>query len=426
MAIRTWASIGTAGVATSGSGEMTREQAILDRLLSSAIRRGRLTIEDPRGHSRTYGEANSGPEARMIVHDDAVFARILHDASLGVGETYMEGLWDVEDDRLTDFMGILMSNALAEHVKEDAGLAMRIVVQRARTMPLSAARSRRNVAHHYDLGNAFYALWLDPTMTYSCAYQEREQDDLATMQFQKYERISRKLQLSPGDRLVDIGCGWGGMLTHAASRYGVSGTGVTLSTEQRQLAMQSVLRDGHGRQIDIRLEDYRELRGTFNKFVSIGMFEHVGARYYRTYCRKGADLLEDGSIGLLHTIGMTGDPHARTDPWVTKYIFPGGYLPHLEQIVSALNEAGLTVAHVENWKPHYAVTLRKWRENFVENIDRIRALGPQYDTRFLRMWDYWLQSSEASFSFGDSQLYQVLFYKGDRWPLPMNLRFDRR
>jgi cyclopropane-fatty-acyl-phospholipid synthase len=354
-----------------------------------------------------------------VVHNNELYARLLRDSELGLGESYVDGWWDEENDRLVDLLAIIVTNNLKRRVGANPRLAARFLYRGLATLPTRRA-SRGNAQFHYDLGNNFFRLFLDPSMTYSCGYQRSPGDSLYQMQIHKYERICRKLALAPGDRLVDIGCGWGGMLLYAAQNYGVRGLGVTLSAKQEDWARKRIAEAGLGRRVEVRLQDYRDVDGIFDKFVSIGMFEHVGREHHGAFMRKAKDLLRPGGIGLLHTIGTTGSRYPGR--WLRTYIFPGTCLPRLEDLTAQMQRASLIIGHIEDWKLHYAETARRWSENLRVNRESILNLGAQYDERFLRMWRYYLQMLEAAFRFERLHLYQVLFCQG-RWTLPLHFDF---
>jgi cyclopropane-fatty-acyl-phospholipid synthase len=278
----------------------------------------------------------------------------------------------------------------------------------------SIRRAPRNIAYHYDLGDEFYALYLDPTMTYSCAYFKDADDSLEQAQLNKYEHISRKLLLKPDETLLDIGCGWGGMLIYAAQKYGIAGTGITISWNQYEYVKRKIKQMGLQDRIRVLFMDYRKLTGKFDKLVSIGMFEHVGKKFIPDFLRKVSDLLKPGGVGLLHTIGK--ETQSVLDPWILNYIFPGGYLPLLDEISREMGKIGLPVMDVENLRLHYARTLEKWAENFDRNIENIKRL---FDEAFIRRWRLFLYSSAAGFKYGKFRLYQVLFSKGLNNELPM-------
>lgn len=391
--------------------------------LFTLIKQGNLTVINPSGKAFHFGEESS-PELILKVYNPDTYDRALAFGALGFCEAYMEGWWDEENDRLAEMIGLLFRNNVYSKASQRVTipLLIKVLTQRLQTVPSNIQNSRKNVQHHYDVGNDFYQYFLDPTMTYSCGYQMKETDSLEQMQRQKYELICKKLALQPGESLIDIGCGWGGMLIYAAENYGVSGTGITLSVEQAALAKQRIEQKGLSDKIEIKIADYREIQGQYDKFISIGMFEHVGKDSFTTFMQKASELLTADGVGLLHTITTQGKE--RLGAWVAKYIFPGGYLPQLHELTQELWAAKLTVAHCENLKPHYAETLKRWAENFTENRDKIASLGETYDERFCRMWYLYLQSSETSFRYGSLGVHQLLFFKGKEWRLDIPLNFS--
>ncbi|WP_009634338.1 class I SAM-dependent methyltransferase [Synechocystis sp. PCC 7509] len=392
--------------------------------LFSLIKVGYLKVTNPQGQEFNFGDRNSTVSLHLIVHNQNTYDRVLSFGAMGFCEAYMEGWWDEEESRLSELIGLFHTNGVYTKARSilTLPLIIKVVTQRLRTMPILIQNSRKNVQHHYDLGNDFYQHFLDPTLTYSCGYRQRETDSLEQMQLQKYELICRKLALKPGESLIDIGCGWGGMLIYAVEHYGVKGTGITLSGEQAKLAIERIEEKGLSDRIQIIVKDYREIQGQYDKFVSIGMFEHVGKGNFSTFMQATAKFLKPNGIGLLHTVGTNSTQ--RNGAWVDKYIFPGAYVPQLHEITRELMTAKLSVAHCESLKPHYAETLRHWRNNFIINRSKISALSPIYDERFLRMWDLYLQSFEAGFRYGGMQVYQCLFYQGKQWRFDTPLTFS--
>ena len=274
-------------------------------------------------------------------------------------------------------------------------------------------RAPKNISYHYDLGNEFYSFFLDKTMTYSCAYFNKENNSLEQAQLNKYEHISRKLLLKPGESLLDIGCGWGGMLIYAAQKYGINGFGITLSKNQYEYANREIKELGLDSQIKVIYKDYRHLSGSFDKVVSIGMFEHVGKKFIPIFIKKVSVLLKKEGLGLLHTIGK--DTPSSGDPWTFKYIFPGGYLPCLAEIVQEMGKTGFSILDVENLRWHYAKTLEYWVENYELNVKKVREM---FDEAFVRRWRLFLNGSIAGFRYGNSRLFQVLFSNGITNELP--------
>jgi cyclopropane-fatty-acyl-phospholipid synthase len=314
-----------------------------------------------------------------------------------------------------DFKQLLRFGSDAAFLNLPLGLKAKLAIKHLRQTSLNTlSRSQKHVAHHYDRGNDFYKLWLDETMAYSCAYFRHDGDTLEKAQQQKYEHICRKLQLKAGETLIDIGCGWGGMLIYAAKHYGVRGVGCSLSKEQVEYAADLVKREGLSNEISIVFEDYRNIRGEFDKFVSIGMFEHVGKQFIPTFMEKTKAILKRGAIGLLHTIGQ--ERPIPGDPWTLKYIFPGGYIPTLDEIVRTMGEVRLVPTDVENLRLHYAKTLDEWSTRFEAQIQKVEAM---YDASFVRMWRMFLNGSAANFRYGDVRLYQVLFTNGLNNDIPL-------
>ena len=362
---------------------------------------GVLTIRDADGTQR-FGnpDPTDGLAARITVFDPAFYARTLLGGSVGAAESFMDGDWRCDD--LAAFFRILARN-------ERAVIAVETRVSRI-TWPLRRVRhalhrntqrgSRRNVSAHYDLGNEFYELFLDPTLTYSSAVVEHPDVSLEVAQRAKYDRICRKLALGPDDHLLEIGSGWGGMAIHAARHFGCRVTTTTISREQLGGAQRRVAAAGLADRVEVIFEDYRRLRGTFDKLVSIEMVEAVGHRYLPEYLRVcGARLKPDGLM-CLQAI-TTPDQRYRlslhnTD-FIKAYIFPGGQLPSLEAILAgARKTTDLRVVHIEDIGPHYAWTLRRWREAFYKNLDAVREIG--FSEAFIRMWEFYLASCEGAFA----------------------------
>jgi cyclopropane-fatty-acyl-phospholipid synthase len=336
---------------------------------------------------------------------------ILESGSLGFGEEYMAGDIQVEGD----FKQLLRFGTDAAFLNLPLGLKAKLAIKHLRQTSLNTlSRSQKHVAHHYDRGNDFYKLWLDESMAYSCAYFRYENDTLEQAQQQKYEHICRKLQLNAGETLVDIGCGWGGMLIYAAKHYGVRGLGCSLSKQQVEYATELVKREGLSEKISIIFEDYRNITGEFDKFVSVGMFEHVGKQFIPTFMEKVRSVLKRGGIGLLHTIGE--ERPLPGDPWTLKYIFPGGYIPTLDEIVRTMGEVGFVPTDIENLRLHYAKTVEEWIIRYEAQVKKVEAM---FDASFVRMWRMFLNGCVVNFRYGSPRLYQVLFTNGLNNTLPL-------
>jgi len=330
---------------------------------------------------------------------------------MGFREEYVDGAIDLAGD-LQQLLRVGMDPRV-QYMKLSPRTKVAVLLQHLRSLN-TLKRSPGNIAHHYDLGNEFYKLYLDESLTYSCAYFKNEQDTLEQAQQQKYEHICRKLQLKEGESLVDIGCGWGGMLLHAARHYGIEGLGCTLSDNQAEYAAKKVAEAGLGKKIRIVREDYRKVQGQFDKFVSIGMFEHVGRSYIPAFMEKTKSILKQGGLALLHTIGKEFDNGA--DAWTTKYIFPGAYIPVLDHVLRVAGQKGLIPVDIENLRVHYALTLEAWARRFEENVSAIERM---FDSQLVRMWRMYLNGSAAAFRWGEIRVYQMLFTNGTNNELPL-------
>lgn len=398
-------------------------QKLVQKYLSH-IQQGSLRLQLPSSEVLAFGSPHSPDPITMLVHDFRFFPRLIWGGSLALGESYMDGLWDIENDRLVDFFRIVFADKIETKARPSLLVRARDLFHAYSTNPKSLRAARSNIHSHYDLSNEFYSLMLDSSMTYSCGYRHTPDDTLAKMQEQKYRRTCRKLGLERGGSLIDIGCGWGGMLRYVGRNYpGVHGIGITLSKEQQAFAMEKLKEEGLSSRFRVELRDYREVTGSYDYVVSIGMFEHVGLASYPAFFEALERLLNKGGRALLHTIGLEEDPSLRQDAWVARYIFPGSRLPRLEELARMARVHGLAIGQVENWRPHYAVTLRMWRENFTAHWDRIMKLDPKFDLRFRRMWNYYLQLCEACFIDSTVELYQVLMCGRSGWSLPERLDF---
>lgn len=340
-------------------------------------------------------------------------SRIFSKGSLGFGEEYMAGNI-VVDGNLQELLRLGMDPHF-QNMKISTRTKLAILKNHLKSLN-TAKGSPKNIAHHYDMGNDFYRLYLDESMTYSCAYFRNCGDSLEQAQQHKYEHICRKLKLMEGENLLDVGCGWGGMLIYAATNYGVRGTGCTLSVEQARYAQEKIEELGLQDRIHIRLEDYRNINGSFDKFVSIGMFEHVGRGFMQTFMQKIGTLLKPGAAGLLHTIGK--EKETPRDGWVMKYIFPGGYIPVLDRIIRVMGENSLVSLDIENLRLHYAATLEEWARRFETNAEQ---LVERFGNTFVRMWRLYLNGSAAAFRDGELRLYQILFTNGLNNKFPSTL-----
>ncbi|QYE35357.1 MULTISPECIES: SAM-dependent methyltransferase [Sphingosinicellaceae] len=368
---------------------------LLTRLFNKMIREGELTIVDHRGTVHRFGAPSATIRPVTFRLTDARTARaIALGPAIGAGEGYMDGRLIMEDGDIKDLVHLVTHN-----VRWDRDNPIRLGLWRQAAIAAKldqinfSRRSKRNVAHHYDLSDRLYDLFLDADRQYSCAYYDHDDDSLETAQAHKKAHIAAKLDLKPGQRVLDIGCGWGGMALYLHRVAGVDVTGVTLSEEQLKVARRRAAEAGVSDHVRFELIDYRALTGQFDRIVSVGMFEHVGLPHYRQFFDKVHSLLTPDGVALIHTIARADGPGA-TDPWTAKYIFPGGYAPALSQITPAVERAWLWITDIEVLRLHYALTLEEWYRRAVAAEDKIVAL---YDARFFRMWQFYLAAAIAAF-----------------------------
>ncbi|HEY9040159.1 MAG TPA: cyclopropane-fatty-acyl-phospholipid synthase family protein [Roseovarius sp.] len=389
-------------------------QRALDRMLKSMMRQGALGIVMPDGTHCRYGD-DSGPPVTVRLRDTATVRHLVLNPELALGEAYMNGTLTIDDDDVQGLLGVIVRNM---HSTPRVWWHKPFLTARRALRSFAqnnvAPRARRNVAHHYDLSGRLYDLFLDADQQYSCAYFRDPSDTLEQAQAQKKDHIARKLMIEPGMRVLDIGCGWGGMALTLARDHGAHVLGITLSKEQHARATARAAREGLSDQVEFRLCDYRDVTGTFDKIVSVGMFEHVGIPHHKTFFDTIRDRLAPDGIALVHTIGWMGRPNA-TNPWIQKYIFPGGYVPSLSETAVAVENSRLWTADIECWRLHYAYTLRHWFDRFTDHEHEVREM---YDDRFVRMWRFYLAASEQTFRHGPQAVLQFqLSRKIDAVPL---------
>ena len=402
---------------------------LVKRYLGSIVERGTLQVGFADGSRAQFGTSPPGyPHVAIRFTDNKVPRDILLDPRLGAAETYMDGRLVIERGGIMELVELLRANRPWDRGGSIGGpkLLRRISnrVAFAREAVNDRIGSQKNVAHHYDIGNELYQLMLDPEhMQYSCAYWDEGVETLSQAQEAKIAHIAAKLALANGQRVLDIGCGWGGMAIYLAKHFDVQVTGITLSKEQIVLARQRAEAAEVSDRVTFEIVDYRELpaRGTrYDRIVSVGMFEHVGRPQFETFFKACANLLEDDGVMLIHTIGRMGSP-GTTDAFTRKYVFPGGYIPALSETVAASEKFRLIASDTEMLRLHYAKTLRAWYANCMANREAIETL---YDARFFRMWTFYLAGAAASFEHGGMCNYQIQYCR-DRHALPLTRNYMR-
>ncbi len=392
---------------------------LIKRLLETAftriVRHGTLEVLPATGVPFTVGDGGD-PKVTLRFNDKSAERALLLDPELRLGELYMDERIVFERGTYFDFLQLVLQDTQG-YLDDTPFHAVRRMKSLARRWSRlnDAGRSKQNVAHHYDLNGQLYALFLDSDRQYSCAYFDTPDADLADAQRAKKRHIIAKLLLEPGQSVLDIGSGWGGLALDLAEKACAGRVkGITLSEEQLAVSRQRASARGLDDQVRFELEDYRSTQDTFDRIVSVGMFEHVGIAAYDVYFETCRKLLKEDGVMLLHTIGRTGPP-ARTNAWITKYIFPGGHLPTLSEITPSIERSGLIVTDIEVLRLHYAHTLRAWRTNFMARREEAKRL---YDERFCRMWEAYLAMSEAAFLWEDVVVFQIqLARRNDTIPI---------
>ena len=379
---------------------------LLAKVLSSVMDEGQLNIIDASGRTHRIAGPQKGPEVTMRIHNRRTEWRLILQPRLALGEAYMDGTLTIEYGDIYDLLDLLGRNMAA--VDGTAAVRWSVGLQRVGRLVQQynpIGKARRNVAHHYDLRDDLYNLFLDEDRQYSCAYFASPEDSLEQAQTNKKRHIAAKLLLRPGQRVLDIGSGWGGMGLFLGREFGVDVTGVTLSKEQHTFSSHRALKGGLADHVRFKLLDYRHESDRYDRIVSVGMFEHVGAMHYVEFFTKVKALLKDDGVMLLHAIGRM-EPLGGTNSWLRKYIFPGGYAPAMSEVLAAIEKVGLWVTDIEVLRLHYAETLRLWRNRFQTNREKIKQLAG-YDELFCRMWEFYLAGAEVSFRHMNQMVFQI-------------------
>lgn len=391
------------------------KERVVGKILGEINSRGEesIGIELPDGKRIPETDVNH----RVIFKSWDVFNRTLRDLEMGFGEGYMRGEIEVDGD-LEKLL--IAGSRYINDMEKKRGFSVLFFKFLNGISMINRLKEAENVKHHYDLGNDFYKLWLDESMTYSCAFFPSKDTTLEEAQREKRRIIYEKLLLQDGDRLLDIGCGWGSIILESAELYDIKCVGITLSENQYEHVKEEIKRRGLEDRVEVYLMHYADLPDLgrrFNKIVSVGMFEHVGREHYRTFFKTVEKVMEHGGLFLLHTIGKVHPgPQSR---WIRKYIFPGGYLPGIPEVLCAFEGTDFNLIDIDDWRLHYYRTLKEWRRRFWENVDRIREM---YGEEFIRMWDLYLVSAAVSFYTGSNHLFQYLFSKGVKNDYPVMRR----
>jgi cyclopropane-fatty-acyl-phospholipid synthase len=378
---------------------------LLRVLLQTFVRRGTFKVTTSGGLTFTCGDGSGKPVAVHITSRAAELGLLL-DPELKLGEAFMDGTFVVEQGSIADVLSLVMSQPSELPQWARPQLMLRYLGRRLSQFN-PRKRARRNAAHHYDLDGRLYSLFLDADRQYSCAYFESPDLSLDDAQLAKRRHLAAKLLLEPGKRVLDIGCGWGGLGLYLAEMTAADVTGVTLSEEQHAIANERAAEKNLAEHARFKLQDYRDVDGPFDRIISVGMFEHVGVDHYTTFFRKAAELLADDGVMVLHSICRSEGPSV-TNPWIAKYIFPGGYIPALSEVVPRIEKAGLLVTDIEILRLHYAETLKAWRERFLAHQEEVERI---YDKRFVRMWEFYLAASEMSFREQNMMNFQIQLTK---------------
>jgi cyclopropane-fatty-acyl-phospholipid synthase len=380
----------------------------LSNFLNRLIKDDGFELVDANSKSYLIGKPKKENPIRLKILDKSLHWKLLINPDLYFGEGYMDGSIVIENGTLTEFLDIALKNVGRDPTNSITNALSKFRrIYRYLTNFNLIGKSKQNVAHHYDISNKFYDLFLDEKRQYSCAYFKNEGDTLETAQNNKIDHIIKKLNLKPNQRVLDIGCGWGTLALDIAKKTQCEVVGITLSENQLEYAQQKAKEMNLENQVEFRLADYRQLNEKFDRVVSVGMFEHVGRKFYKKYFNKVFDFLNEEGVALIHTIGSINSPRG-PQPWITKYIFPGGYTPSLSEVSLPIEKSGLIISDLEVLRVHYAYTLRNWKDRFMSKKEQVLEM---FDEKFFRMWEFYLVGSEMAFKWSDQVVFQFQLTK---------------
>ncbi len=380
----------------------------LIRFLNNLFKKDGFVLIDANSKKYIIGKPNKNDPITIKILDKNLHYKLLINPDLYFGEAYTDGTLKIENGTLSDFLEIAFKNIGRGEINTYGYVLKKIKgTYRYLTSFNFAKQSKKNVAHHYDLSDDLYNLFLDPKRQYSCGYFKSENDTLEQAQNNKINHIIKKLNLKPNQKVLDIGSGWGSLAIEIAKKSKCEVTGITLSENQLKYSNERARKENLENQVNFKLLDYRFLKEKFDRVVSVGMFEHVGRKFYKIFFKQVSDLLKDDGLALIHTIGSVNEPRD-PQPWISKYIFPGGYTPSMSEINVPIEKSGLVISDIEVLRMHYSHTLRNWKENCIKNKSKIINM---FDERFFRMWEFYLSSCEMAFKWGDQVVFQFQLTK---------------
>ena len=380
----------------------------LINFLNNLIQHDGFILIDSKSNKYVIGKPIKEKPIILKLLDKSLNYKLLLYPDLYFGEAYTNGSLVIENGTITEFLDIVLKNIGKKHINIYSKIFNKLKgTYKHLTNFNKGIKSKQNVAHHYDISEKLYDLFLDLNRQYSCAYFKNESDTLEEAQNNKIDHIIKKLNIKPNQKVLDIGSGWGTLAINIAQKTKASVTGITLSENQLEFSKNKVKELNLGNQVDFKLLDYRDLNEKYDKIVSVGMFEHVGRKFYKTYFNNVYKLLKDRGIALIHTIGSSNPPRD-PQPWITKYIFPGGYTPSLSELAKPIENSGLVISDIEVLRMHYAYTLKHWKERFLSKKETVLEL---FDEKFLRMWEFYLASCEMAFKWGDQVVFQLQLTK---------------